>query len=68
LRQQHDALGETALAHDFAGEDEERDGHQRVVVDPVDDRLRNDHEIPEAGIDHQADRREDHHQRDRDVQ
>ena len=67
LGEQDNALGQTALGHDLAGENEEGNGHQRVIVDPVDHGLRDDHEVPESRVNHQTDRRQYHHQGNRDA-
>ena len=50
-----DALGEAALVHDFAGQHEERHGHQRKAVGAVDDVLRDDLRIEDVERMHQRD-------------
>ncbi len=44
LAERQNAIGDAACVHQFAGEEEERDGQQREVVQPTDEQLRDEFE------------------------
>lgn len=60
----HHAFGKSARGHDFTGKDKEGDGHQRVVVGPVQHAAGNDHGVPHAGVPHEHHGAEHQHQTD----
>jgi hypothetical protein len=49
----HDALGEAAGIHDLAGEEEERNRHQREGRRAVDQVLRDDLRVDDVELEHQ---------------
>ena len=49
-----DLMGNAAFVHNFAGQHEERDGHQREVVRPRDEVLRQDLGIERIEVEHQG--------------
>lgn len=67
LGQLHHSFGQATLGHDLAGKDKEGDGHEGIVVGPVQHGGGDDHAVPHAGMPHEHDGAQHQHHGDGDA-
>ena len=68
LSELYDAFRQAAGSHDFTGEHEEGNGHQRIVVGAVEHARRDGHRVPHVGVEHEHHGAEHEHHGDRDAE